>query len=313
MSNSHRQHWGSNEVEVADPYWGEWSSTLNWCEQDYAVTKYITEFVNTITNAWVIVLLFTLYNIYKYDLPKRLYVIFAGISCVGIGSWMFHMTLSWNWQVLGDEIPMIIAASCLLFMVLETTPASEPRRIRYRNIAVWGSVCAGVVLFVSVTYIKTGVAAFHQVSFAVIEIVAQLRVIWLLQRVLRPDEPDLRLRAKRAQIVKVFMLGVGFFVLGFVLWNGDNLLCGQLTSLKKSLGMPLSFFFELHGWWHLLTGYGTVLMSHAAMYLVLILREGHQNFEMSMFGGWMPVVKRVKSAKPIDSLTDEELTQFMPE
>jgi len=312
MSNSHRQHWGSNDIEVADPYWGKWSSTINWCEQDYAVSPYITEFVNTITNAWVIVLLITLYGVYKYNLPKRLYIIYAGISCVGIGSWMFHMTLRWDWQVLGDEIPMIIAACCLLFMVLDTTPASAPAKIQWRNIGLYGGLCAGIVLFVSITYIKTGIAAFHQVSFAIIEVVAQLRVIWLLQRVVRADEPDLRLRKKRAQVVKIFLLGVAFFVLGFVLWNGDNFLCDQLTSIKRKVGRPLSFFIELHGWWHLLTGYGTILMSHAAMFLVLMLREGHQHFKMEMWGGWMPIVKRVLPEKSVSSI-DEELSSFLPE
>jgi len=302
-----RLHWGFNEVEEPNPYWGEWTSTINWCEQDYAMTKYVAEFVNTVTNAWVLVLIVTLVAIWKYQLPKRLWVIFLGLSCVGIGSWMFHMTLRWEWQVLGDELPMIIAACCFLFMALETTPSTAPSWVQWRNMLLRGGLCFAIAVGVSVTYISTGIAVFHQVSFAVIILLAGARVNYLLRKVIKIDDPDPRVRRKRAQIVRVFMLGVSFFVLGFILWNADNLLCLELTAIKKRVGLPIAFIFELHGWWHLLTGYGTVLMSHAGLLLVLMIREGPQNFEMKMWGGWMPIVKRVRAAPREALLYDEEL------
>jgi len=306
-----RVHWGFNEQEPTDPYWGAWTSTLNWCEQDYAVSRFIAEFVNTLTNAWVLVLLISMFAVHQYRLPKRFYVILLGISCVGIGSWMFHMTLRWEWQVLGDEIPMIIAACCLLFMVLETTPDTEPRSIQRRNITIMGSICIGLVLFVSVVYIYTGIAAFHQVSFAIIEVVAQGRVFWLLRNVVRANDKDAVLRRKRSQIVKTFLTGAVVFLVGFLCWNADNLLCSSLSEMKKKIGAPYSFLFELHGWWHLLTGYGTVLMSHAAMYLVMIIREGHENFEMDMWGGWMPVVRRTKAKEfvALHLLEDQDMDE----
>lgn len=318
-------HWGYNEIEDPNPFWGNWTSTINWCEQDYAVTKYMAEFVNTITNAWVLALIVSLVGIYKYQLPKRYWVIFLGLSCVGLGSWMFHMTLRWEWQVLGDELPMIIvspevfnlvtdplqAASCFLFMVLETTPVKAPPRVQWRNILLCGGLCLGIVLAVSIIYIKTGFAVFHQVSFAIIDFLAAGRVYYLLSKVIKKDDPDPRIKRKRAQIVRVFIMGCFFFSLGFILWNADNLLCQQLMTIKKKIGMPFSFLFELHGWWHLLTGYGTMLMSHAAMLLVLIITEGPQHFELKMWGGWLPIVKRVFVASDVSKgLLEEELTSI---
>lgn len=49
------------------------------------------------------------------------------------------------------------------------------------------------------------------------------------------------------------------FVTGFLIWNIDTMACAQLTSIKRTIGMPWSFAFELHGWWHLFTGLGAYI------------------------------------------------------
>lgn len=45
-------------------------------------------------------------------------------------------------------------------------------------------------------------------------------------------------------------------VLGFGIWTIDNTFCSSLTTFKRYIGMPWSFIFELHGWWHIFTGIG---------------------------------------------------------
>jgi dihydroceramidase len=42
---------------------------------------------------------------------------------------------------------------------------------------------------------------------------------------------------------------VVIFISGFVLWLLDAQLCTTLISLRHQLGMPWSFFLELHGWY----------------------------------------------------------------
>lgn len=45
-------------------------------------------------------------------------------------------------------------------------------------------------------------------------------------------------------------------VFGYVLWQIDFRYCTELTKLKRAIGMPWSFVFEFHGWWHILTAIG---------------------------------------------------------
>jgi dihydroceramidase len=50
-----------------------------------------------------------------------------------------------------------------------------------------------------------------------------------------------------------------FFGSGFALWNVDNVYCGSITNVKRSIGLPWAFVIELHGWWHILTGIGAYI------------------------------------------------------
>ena len=43
-------------------------------------------------------------------LPTRFTVVYAGIALIGVGSFLFHATLQYQWQLL-DELPMIYASS----------------------------------------------------------------------------------------------------------------------------------------------------------------------------------------------------------
>ena len=92
-------------------FWGPPSSTINWCETNYEVTHYIAEFWNTITNlGFIIPPLFGLSNCRNLGIESRYAYSFILILLVGIGSWMFHMTLTFEMQLL-DEIPMMWCGS----------------------------------------------------------------------------------------------------------------------------------------------------------------------------------------------------------
>jgi len=282
------------EVEETDPYWGPPTATLNWCEKDYAISRYVAEFINTITNIWGVMIALAIWCIFKYNLPKRYIILWLGVSCVAMGSWMFHMTLKWEWQVLGDEIPMIIAESSVLFIVLETVKDTEPKHVQRRSIIINGLGVATLVISVSAIYLYTGYAPFHQFCFGAIQILTFIRFLHLLRTEIRADDPDIELRRKRAQVLKVCLTGAVTFFFGFVCWNIDNILCYWLTLAKTQLGRPLSFLLELHGWWHLMTGYGAYLMAMASQMLTLMIKEGHEPFEMQMWWGWLPQIVRVR-------------------
>lgn len=57
---------------------------------------------------------------------------------------------------------------------------------------------------------------------------------------------------------------------GYFLWNIDYHFCPYVTRFRHSLGLPWGFLFELHGWWHILTGIGAYVGMAVVEYLITI-------------------------------------------
>ncbi|KAM3467671.1 hypothetical protein MY5147_008704 [Beauveria neobassiana] len=60
------------------------------------------------------------------------------------------------------------------------------------------------------------------------------------------------------------------FAFGYFVWLLDDWLCQLLTNLKHTVGLPLAFLFELHGWWHIFTAIG----GYIAVALVDLITSG---------------------------------------
>lgn len=87
--------------------WGHHTGTIDWCETNYSHSRYIAEFVNTLTNIPSISLgLYGLYHTRKNGIPLRYGLCFLGLSLIGLGSFGFHASLKWEWQLM-DELPMV--------------------------------------------------------------------------------------------------------------------------------------------------------------------------------------------------------------
>ena len=72
-------------------------------------------------------------------------------------------------------------------------------------------------------------------------------------------------------------------MLGFGLWNIDNVYCDRLKKIRGVLGLaaPLT---QLHAWWHLLAGYATHLhIQSCILQRALFLNEDIM-FRMSWIG-----------------------------
>uniref|UniRef100_A0A8C5LKE7 Alkaline ceramidase n=1 Tax=Leptobrachium leishanense TaxID=445787 RepID=A0A8C5LKE7_9ANUR len=67
-------------------YWGPPSSTLEWCEENYAVSYYIAEFWNRVSNMIMILPpLFGAIQTVKDGLETRYVVAYLGLTAVGLG------------------------------------------------------------------------------------------------------------------------------------------------------------------------------------------------------------------------------------
>lgn len=68
----------------------------------------------------------------------------------------------------------------------------------------------------------------------------------------------------------------GCFVFGYLLWQLDFIFCTELTTLKRTVGLPWGFLLELHGWWHILTAIG------AYIFMIMVDRLTRDEVEFTL-------------------------------
>ncbi|XP_076453756.1 alkaline ceramidase 3-like isoform X1 [Babylonia areolata] len=223
-------------------YWGRVTSTIDWCEENYVVSRYVAEFWNTISNLIMILApLFACCLAVRQKLEKPVIFSYVSIVVVGCGSWLFHMTLQYSMQLM-DELPMIWGSAFLLYGIL--TLEGEKEKNYY-----W--LMGGLLVYctaVTVMYLVNNNPVFHEVAYGFMVVVMAFGAI--------------RVIVKYQNKVGTMLYVSSFltYMSGFILWNIDNIYCQHLRSLRRdklhSAATPL---FECHAWWHILAGVGTYL------------------------------------------------------
>ncbi|KAJ5041302.1 uncharacterized protein L3040_005848 [Drepanopeziza brunnea f. sp. 'multigermtubi'] len=234
-------------------HWGLVDSQHNFCEEDYILTPYIAELINTLTN--LTYLLYAYHGI-KNNANRKDAVLrnlsYLGIAAVGLGSAVFHATMK-SWTQWCDDLSMLVAVATVLHRVctfdksLSTTVISGV------------AITAGMTAF-SAWHCITDETVMHSVLFAImIVLVGQKTRMVITQRVSDP--------AVAKEVRKLALWGGIIFISGFGIWNIDNAICSSLTRWKRAIGMPWSFVLELHGWWHIFTGAGAYIFIALVEYL----------------------------------------------
>ncbi|KAF3796995.1 Alkaline ceramidase YPC1 [Colletotrichum gloeosporioides] len=96
---------------TTDGFWGEKTSTLNFCEEDYVVSYYCAEVCNTFTNLLFMWLgLKGIHNCISQDHPRIFLIAYMGYITVGLGSTAFHTSLK-------------CTASSTLLLILYSAPS----------------------------------------------------------------------------------------------------------------------------------------------------------------------------------------------
>ena len=98
-------------------YWGPKSSSVNFCEEDYAHSHYIAEFHNTWTSLLFIAL--PLLGLLRSNPTKewRFVWVYVQLMVTGAGSMILHATLTSVGQKF-DEIPMLWMCSAIFYNFL---------------------------------------------------------------------------------------------------------------------------------------------------------------------------------------------------
>lgn len=79
---------------VVSSFWGPVTSGKELCEENYALSSYIAEFYNTMSNIPCIILaLIGLINAIRQRFEKRFSVLHISNMILAIGSMIFHATL----------------------------------------------------------------------------------------------------------------------------------------------------------------------------------------------------------------------------
>lgn len=239
-------------------YWGIPTATIDWCEENYVVSPYIAELVNTVTNlAFVCFAGFALVNVLLNQHERRFLLVALGFITVGFGSWMFHMSLLYEYQLL-DELPMIYA-TCVPYWIVFSYGKS-----RYDSAKVGIQISAFAVTL-TLLYLKYRDPTIHQVSYGVLTGIVMLKSVFLVNE-------HVYIVETRKQMNAIMIRGFVYIAIGYFLWNTDIHLCTLYRSTRRSIGMPYGFVLEGHAWWHLLTGIGVyhyiVYLEHLRVFLI---------------------------------------------
>lgn len=223
-------------------YWGRPTSTLDWCEENYAILHYVAELWNTASNlAMILPGLLGVWFCIKSKLELRYTLCFAFLACVGVGSSLFHGSLLY-WMQMLDELPMLILSALILFPLYEMGVSPGVRTCRTYVIS---SVLAVYTAFVSLIYIFVNDPTFHEVAYGIMVFAICVQTFHCL---------------RTYNSWKYLYFGLTSFALylfAFILWNIDNMMCPHLRLLRKEMPYLAHGITQFHAWWHLFAGLGT--------------------------------------------------------
>ncbi|GJJ74134.1 dihydroceramidase [Entomortierella parvispora] len=231
-------------------YWSPNTASVDWCESNYVVTYYIAEFWNSVSSLFIILL----GELGLYLCPtkeRRFKVAFRTISVVGIGSVLFHGTLRHKMQLL-DELPMIYAATALVFICTETKYGPQGQWFPI-GLATWLAVTTTVVS------IFGGKLQFYtfQASFGVL----QLSIIYLTTTLHRQQKAVIAARGGTNESTWLIQRALGVYFFAVTIWLIDLHLCEFINGVGPD--SVLRWNPQLHAWWHVfsITGvYFTTLL-----------------------------------------------------
>lgn len=262
--------------EQSNGFWGPPTSTIDWCEENYVVSPYIAEALNTVTNSvFILLALFATIQAYKQHLEPRFVFASLGFLLVGVGSWLFHMTLQYHYQLL-DELPMIYATCIPFWSVFSTF-----KDVRGQSVVALGIMSAAGIL--TAIYLVLKNPTIHQAAYGVMNGIIILKSISLTREYVHD-------RRARSQLYRVMWTGILLFIFGYFLWNLDIHFCSFARATRRDWGMPYGFLLEGHGWWHIFTGAGVYCYIVYEEYLRCFLNGTDKFYEFLLVWG-LPTIK----------------------
>lgn len=165
----------------------------------------------------------------------------VALISVGVCSTAFHASMRQVPQLF-DDMSMNLLAGALLQPIYAQNQSPAVRRL------VTAVVLLGVG-GVSFAYLYTGDIFIHATAYLVMITIMWPRALYLVYGMGRSEE-------EKRKMMTSFKRAAWTLILGYSLWHVDLELCLNLRAVKETVGVPLSWILELHGWWHILTALG---------------------------------------------------------
>ncbi|KAF3391524.1 Alkaline ceramidase 3 [Penicillium rolfsii] len=254
-------------------------SEYSLAEQDYVVTRFVAEFINTFSS--FIFILFGIYGLRQLQRKKSAgfrSISYLGLIGVGVCSAGYHMTLKYHTQM-SDELSMHLLTTPLLYRIL--TFKASPERTK-----IVGIVLSVLFTIVMVVHMVMDEFLLHAVSFGLAVYLIATRTSKIISQ--QVSDPFLKIKLRNISFFGIFCFGLGYFV-----WLIDDWACGTLIKTRHAVGLPLAFLTELHGWWHILTAIG----GYIAVALVDLVTTGELNEDPTEHLAWPipPAMRLIES------------------
>jgi len=259
-------------MKIANPICAP--STVNWCENDYAVTPYIAEFWNTVTSIFILFSALYWYipnkKLYKNSNQQSAVKIFWSMIVVSIGTCLFHGTLLYKYQLI-DEMPMlVISMEYVAFLInLKTSQSVFSKKTIHslQCLIKTGGVVFYIIPFMYFFTPFAQVLSFH-ITLKVFEISLICLLIFLSKSLHKTmyckifDQPlhhyNLITNPKfnesqsvlkeyldnRRRMSNHIKYGIFFYSTSVFMWLIERLFCNKVE------------FLQLHAWWHILSSAG---------------------------------------------------------
>lgn len=216
-------------------FWGPSDSKVDFCEDSYAVCRFIAEFYNSLSS-----LIYVLFGLWGLRVARRTNVvpivqlIFLCQAVIGAGSTIFHGTMRW-WGELLDELPMLALGALFLLGLRGCHPLTTGRRgAALYTTMLCGIVCAGIA------YVQFQAYEIFLHSFTAI-----IAVAFLICHASRHHSKQTRL---------LLYLTSAELLLARLVWGVERAFCDYYPPVAA-----------LHVVWHVLSAYAAYHFTHFIM------------------------------------------------